>query len=79
MGYLIKYMQGFMLVSCQVWDVEEDEGISGEVLKGAGRSVDLGQALWDIAHHYVFINTTAMVVRVKCWINIGYELFCSCQ
>jgi hypothetical protein len=37
MGYLIKYMQGFMLVNRQVWDVEEDEGVSGEVLKGACR------------------------------------------
>jgi hypothetical protein len=66
MGYLIKYMQGFMLMSCQMWDVEEDDGVSGEVLKGIGRSVDSGRALWNIAHHYVFTNTTTMIVWVKC-------------
>jgi hypothetical protein len=77
MGFLIEYMQGFMLVSCQMWDVKE-EGVSGEVLEGACRSIDLGQALQDIAHHYVLSNTTTMVVWVKCWINIGYQLFCSC-
>ncbi len=42
MGYLIKYMQGFMLVNREVWDVEEEEGISGKVFKGANRSIDLG-------------------------------------
>ncbi len=45
----------------QVWDVEE-EGINKEVLKGACISIHLGLALWDIAHRYVLINTTTMVV-----------------
>ncbi len=62
MGYLIKYMQGFMLVNREVWDVEEEEGVSGKVFKGANRSIDLGWALQDIAHHYVLTNTTTMVV-----------------
>jgi hypothetical protein len=42
MGYLIKYMQGFMLVNREVWDVEEEKGVSGKVFKGASRSIDLG-------------------------------------
>jgi hypothetical protein len=42
MGYLIKYMQGFMLVNREVWDVEEEEGVNGKVFKGASRSIDLG-------------------------------------
>jgi hypothetical protein len=60
-GFLIEYMQGFMLMDHQVWDVEE-EGINREVFKGACRSIDLGLALWDIAHRYVLVNTTTMVV-----------------
>jgi hypothetical protein len=60
-GFLVEYMQGFILMGHQVWDVEE-EGITKEVLKGAGISIDLGLAIWDIAHRYVLINTTTMVV-----------------
>jgi hypothetical protein len=44
MGFLAKYMQGFMLVSHQMWDVEE-EGVNREVFEGTCRSVDLGRAL----------------------------------
>ncbi len=79
MGFLTEYIQGFMPVSCQVWDVKEEEGISGEVIKGASKLVELGWALWDIAHHYVLTNTIAMVTWIKYWINLWYKLFCSCQ
>ncbi len=41
MGLLTEYMQGFMPMSQRVWDVKE-EGVSGEVLEGVGRSIDLG-------------------------------------
>ncbi len=63
----------------QVWDVEEEEGVSGEVLEGVNKSIDLGPALWDIAHHYFFTNTIAMVTWVKYWINLRYKFFCNCQ
>ncbi len=62
-----------------MWDIKEEEGISGEVLEGVGKSIDLGRALRDIARHYVLIYTIAMVTWVKYWINLGYKLFCSCQ
>jgi hypothetical protein len=64
MGFLTEYMQGFMLVNRRMWDVKE-EGVSGKVFEGAGKSVDLGQAFRDIAHHCVFNNTTTMVTWVK--------------
>jgi hypothetical protein len=65
MGFLIEYMQGFMPVSRQVWDVEEEEGVNGEVFEVAGQSINLGQILWDIAHHYVLTHTTTMVTWVR--------------
>ncbi len=65
MGFFIKYMQGFMPVSCQVWDVEEEKGVSGELFEGAGQSINLGQALWDITHLYVLTNTTTMVAWAR--------------
>jgi hypothetical protein len=42
MGYLIKYMQGFMLLSRQMWDVKEEEGVSGKVIEGTNKAIDLG-------------------------------------
>jgi hypothetical protein len=63
-----------------VWDVEDEEkGVIGEILQRTGRLIDLGWAIWNIAHHYVLTNTIAMVVWVKCWINIGYQSFYNCQ
>jgi hypothetical protein len=49
-------------VNREVWDVEEEKGVSGKVFKGASRSIDLGWTFQDIAHHYVLTNTTTMVV-----------------
>jgi len=37
MGFLTEYMQDFKLVSRRMWDIKE-EGVSGEVLEGAGKS-----------------------------------------
>jgi hypothetical protein len=48
-----------------VWDVEKDKNINGEVLEGAGKSVYLGLAIRNIAHHYVLINTTKMAWWVR--------------
>jgi hypothetical protein len=41
MGFIIKYMQGFRPMIRRVWDVEEEEGVSGEVFKGADSQVVL--------------------------------------
>lgn len=37
----------------KVWDTEEEEGISGEVLEGANSWVDLDHVEQDMVHHYV--------------------------
>ncbi len=65
MGLLMEYMQNFTLVSRRVWDVEEEESVSGEVLEGADRSVYLSPTIRDIAHHYVLTNTTTMAWWIK--------------
>jgi hypothetical protein len=63
MGFLTEYMQNFMLVSRRVWNVKE--GVNGEVLEGANRSIYLGLAIRNIAHHYVLTKTTTMAWWVK--------------
>jgi len=35
LGFVTKYMHEFEHVSRRVWDVKEEEGVSGEVLEGA--------------------------------------------
>ncbi len=65
MGFLIEYIQDFWAMTQKVWDAEEEEGISGEVLEGASFRVDLDLAKWGIVHHYVITNTTAMANWVK--------------
>jgi hypothetical protein len=42
-----------------VWDVEEEEGVSGEVLEGANFQVDFDLTKRNMAHHHVLTNTTA--------------------
>jgi hypothetical protein len=64
-GFLKEYMQKFMPISPRMWDVEEKKAISGEVLEGARKLVDLGQVLQDVAHQYVLINTSTMATWVR--------------
>jgi hypothetical protein len=45
MGLLMEYMQNFTLMSRKVWDVEEEESVSGEVLEGADRFVYLSPTI----------------------------------
>jgi len=65
MGFLIKYMQDFMPVNRKMWDAKKEKNVSGEVLEGASKSVYLGLAIQNIAHHYVLTNTTTMA----CWVR----------
>jgi hypothetical protein len=65
MGFLTKYMQDFMPVNRKMWDAEKGKNVSGEVLEGASKSVYLGLAIQNIAHHYVLTNTTTMA----CWVR----------
>jgi hypothetical protein len=69
MGFLMEYMQDFMLVSWRVWDVKK--GVSGEVLEGVYRSIYLDLTIWDVAHHYV-TNTTTMAWWVKKIVNPNF-------
>ncbi len=41
-----------------MWDAEEEEGVSGEVLEGANSQVDLDPTKQNIAHRHVLTNTT---------------------
>jgi len=65
MGFIIEYLQDFQAMTWKVWDVEEEEGVSREVLEGASSQIVLDPANWDMAHHYVLINTNTMADWVK--------------
>jgi len=65
MGFLTKHMQDFRLVSRRMCDIKEEEGVSGEVLEGADKSIYLHPAIQDIAHHYVLTKTTTMAWWVR--------------
>jgi hypothetical protein len=41
MGLLIQYIQDIRAMTQRVWDAEEGEGVSGEVLEGANSQVNL--------------------------------------
>ncbi len=60
MGFVRKYMQDFVPMRWKVWDTKEEKNVSGEVLEAAGKAIDLGVTIQDIAHHYVLTNTIAM-------------------
>jgi hypothetical protein len=62
---LIEYMQNFTSVSQKIWNLEEEEGVSREVLEGVGIFVYLSSTIWNIVDHYVFTNTIIMSWWVK--------------
>ncbi len=44
MGFLTEYIQDFRTMILRMWDVKEEEGVSGEVLEGASFQVNLDLA-----------------------------------
>ncbi len=50
MGFITEYMQNFRTMTWKVWDVEEEEGVNGEVLEGANFQVILDLIEWNMAH-----------------------------
>jgi hypothetical protein len=60
MGFVIEYLQEFQHVSKRIWDVEEEKGVVGEVLKGVVEKVVLSSTLQDLAHNYVLTNIEIM-------------------
>lgn len=60
LGYVTEYMAGYEVVKTRVWQSEEDEGVIGEVLQGAGKSLRLTERVRNLAHQYVLENTVVM-------------------
>jgi hypothetical protein len=48
------------------WNLKEEEGAIGKVLKGVVSQIWLIVAIQNMAHHDVFNNTNAMTPWVKC-------------
>jgi hypothetical protein len=54
MGLYNKYMHGRRATQRCIWDVDEKEGVAGEVLEGMHKPHSLTKRLHDIAHVYVY-------------------------
>jgi hypothetical protein len=65
LGFVTKYMQMFTHVRHQVWDVDEEERVYGEVLEGSGSKFHLLPSAWDFAHQYVLTNATCLAPWVR--------------
>jgi hypothetical protein len=60
LGLVTKYMQMFTQVHCRIWDVNEEEGVYGEVLEGSGSKFRLLPSTQDLAHQYVLTNAACL-------------------
>jgi hypothetical protein len=59
-GFVTEYMQEFKHVRCRLWEAYEEEGVCGEVLKGAGIKFILPKECHDLAHIDVLTNTSCL-------------------
>jgi hypothetical protein len=53
-------MAEFEGVRTRVWNSEEEEGVGGEVLRGAPEFKQLSIEVRNMAHRYVLLNTDIM-------------------
>ncbi len=60
LGFIMKYLQMFGVVQCQIWDVNEKKGNASEVFEGVGVKFIMFLTLCDVAHKYIFTNISLM-------------------
>lgn len=60
LGFLTEYMAGIEGATTRVWEIEEDDGVTGEVLEGGSTVLWLTREARDLAHLYVLQNTELM-------------------
>lgn len=65
LGFVIEYLHEFEHVSRKVWDAEEEEGVSREVLEGVFTKVVFNPILQDFAHKYVVTNINIMAPWIQ--------------
>jgi hypothetical protein len=65
LGFVIEYLHEFEHVSRKVWDAEEEEGVSKEVLEGVFTKVVFNPILQDFAHKYVVTNINIMAPWIQ--------------
>jgi hypothetical protein len=52
-GFVIKYLQDFRHVRCEISDADEEEGVCGEVVERATTKLTLDHVTRDVAHQCV--------------------------
>ncbi len=60
LGLITEYMDQFQPSKRQVWGLDEEEGVCGEVLEGASTRIELTITRRNMAHDYVLNNTNIM-------------------
>ncbi len=65
LGLIIEYMNHFQPSKRQLWDSDEEEGVCGEVLKGASTRIEIIITQRNMAHNYVLNNTNIMAPWVR--------------
>ncbi|KAL3698153.1 hypothetical protein R1sor_012229 [Riccia sorocarpa] len=65
LGFITEYMEEFVPIKTRVWDAEEEEGVSGEVLQERGKVRHLAEWEWNLAHKYVLQNSRCMQFLVR--------------
>ncbi len=64
-GFVTKYLQDFCHVRRNIWDVDEEEGVYGEVMEGAATKLTLDPVARDVAHQYVITNVACLAPWVQ--------------
>jgi hypothetical protein len=65
LGLITEYMDQFQPSKRRIWDSDEEEGVCGEVLKGAPTRIELTVIQQNMAHNYVLNNTNIMAPWVR--------------
>jgi hypothetical protein len=61
LGFITKDLQRFDVVKWQIWDVDEEKGDVGEMLRGSSTKFFTSPGLCDAAHEYVLANISIMM------------------
>jgi hypothetical protein len=64
-GFVTEYLQDFRHVRRKIWDVDEEEGVYGEVMEGAATKLTLDHVARDVARQYVITNVACLAPWVQ--------------
>jgi hypothetical protein len=63
--FVTEYLQDFHHVWCRIWDVDEEEGVCGEIVEWAITKLIINLVARDVAHQCVHTNVACLVLWVQ--------------